>query len=155
MTKDTKSKGIHDPWRMGTPEWEPPPNKAPAGTKGSKLPFDWDLQPDKVYVLRHRGVSIKIIGADEPVGAAAVLINAFNQDQKVNQILAAAGFEYHDDGGGSGFTLKVREHTLACPAAVDARDGMNRLCQALRRAIRADHSMKERLRKLGVVPLIS
>ena len=151
---DTKSKGIHDPWRLGTPEWEPPPEDAPAGTKGSKLPFDWDLQPDQIYVLRHRGVSIKIVGSDNPTGAAAVIINAFLMDPEVNRVLTAAGFEYHDDGGGTGFTLKVKNHTLACPQAIDVRDGLDRLSQTLRRAVRADRSMKARLTKLGIIPLI-
>ena len=150
----TKSKGIHDPWRMGTPEWEPPAEDAPAGTKRSALAFDWDLQPEKTYVLRHSGSSIKFIGADEPVGAITLLIYAFLKEDSVRKALTDAGFEHREDGGGSGFTLRVKEHVLACPVAVDARDGMHRLCNALRQLIRTNRQMKARLTRLGIVPLV-
>lgn len=149
-----KSKGIHDPWRLGTDDWEPPKEEAPAGAKGSKLPFDWDLQPEKTYVLRHQGVALKIIGANEPTGAVAVLIRAFVTNEEVRRILTEAGFEYHDDGQGTGFALKIEDHVLCCPTARDTRDGLHRCCQALRQAIRADRTLKRRLQKLGIVPLI-
>jgi hypothetical protein len=150
----TKNKGIHDPWRMGTPDWEPPPEEKPAGAKGSKLPFDWDLQPEQTFVLRYQGVSLKVIGANTAEGAAAVILRAFLMDSEVRQILTDAGFEHHEDGGGSGFVLKVQGQTLACPSATDTRDGLFRLSTALRQAMRADRSMKGRLIKLGIVPLI-
>lgn len=150
----TKSRGIHDPWRLGTPEWEPPPEDKPAGTKGSSLPFDWDLQPEQTYVLRHQGISLRVIGANTAEGAAAVILRAFFLDEDVRRILTEAGFEHHEGDGGSGFVLRARGQTLACPDAFDTRDGLRRLTEALRRAIHADRSMKGRLHKLGLVPLV-
>jgi hypothetical protein len=150
----TKNPGLHDPWRMGTPEWEPPPDEKPAGAQGSQLPLDWDLQPELTFVLRYQGVSLKVIGADNAEGAAFIILRAFLIDDAIRRILTEAGFEHHEDEGGSGFVLKAQGHTLACPTARDTRDGLLRLSDALRRAIRADRTMKSRLTKLGIVPLV-
>jgi hypothetical protein len=149
------SRGVHDPWRLGTPEWEPPPDEKPAGTKGSQLPFDWDLQPERTFVLRYQGVSLRVIGADTAEGAAEVILRAFLIDPEVRRILEDAGFEHsEEDADGTGFVLRARGHVLFCADARDTRDGFARLSTTLRRAIRTDKMMKQRLTKLGLVPLV-
>jgi hypothetical protein len=155
MTQD-KHKGIHDPWRLGTKEWQPPAGEKPTGTPGSDDDFDWDLVPDKWYVFRLGGAALKVMGADEPVGAVLILVRAYKEDEKVREVLTRAGFTDQLTGDtASGFVFNAPNGVLCCPDAVNTEDGLQRLNRALRAAIRADRSMQERLTKLGIIPLVT
>jgi len=156
MSEETKHRGIHDPWRLGTKEWQPPANEKPTGTPGSSDDFDQDLIPDKWYVFRVGGAAIKVMGAYEPIGAVLLLLKAYKEDKKVQEVMSAAGFTDQLTGDvATGFVFNAPNGVLCCPDAVNTEDGLQRLNRALRAAIRADRSMKDRLNKLGIIPLVT
>lgn len=91
----TIPKGVHDPWRMGTPEWEPPPSaKKPVGARRSTHDMDWDLQPDKRCMLRLSGVSSALIvkGTDDPKKAAILVLTAVQKSPDLQLALEGEGF---------------------------------------------------------------
>lgn len=154
MTKEKpKYPGLHDPWRVGSPEWEPPKDDAPAGTKKSKLDFDWDLQPEKVFVLRQPGASIKVIGTDTAEGAVARLLQAYTEDMDICGALSEAGFKLGSEEAATGFTLHTGGHALYCAEAKSADEGLQRLCRALRRIVRTGRD-RNCLQRWGIVPLL-
>lgn len=138
--------GIHDPWRMHTPDWTPPAERdferdferdsgsaPPAGTQHSDLPFDWDLQPHKSFHLRIEGASVCVDGVDNAQDATARLLQLFDTDATFREALQSQGFERGATQDAHGFVLHVGDHALSCAKALSARDGMYRLCHALRR----------------------
>ena len=100
-------------------------------------------------------MSIKVIGASDAEGAAAVILRAFLLDTEVRRVLTEAGFEHHEDENtATGFVLRAQGQALSCPTATSTRDGLYQLSQALRYAIRADKRMKKRFASAGLVPLV-
>lgn len=148
------ARGIHDPFRLGSPEWEPPPDDAPAGTKKSQLPLDWDLQHMQMFTLRQPGVSLGVVGTDTAEGAAARIIQAFEEDHEVRDELRSAGFEHGATKDGTGFVLAADDQALFCPHATSTRDGLYRLCRALRRII-VTSRQRNSLQRWGLVPRLS
>jgi hypothetical protein len=156
MTKDDSvTKGIHDPWRLGTDAWRPPAGDAPAGAQGSAEEMDWDLTPRQWYVLRVGGTSIKVMGVDDPVKAVMRLLHCYKKDDKLREVFQSAGFtDQLTPEAATGFMFKVGEEALCCPDATSTEEGLRRLNKALRAAIRQDPTMKQRLDHLGIIPLV-
>lgn len=152
MTKATR--GVHDPWRMGTPEWEPPKEDKPAGTKYSSLPFDWDLKHSTHFVMRYAGKALKVINASTPLEAAYRIIAAYDADEILRRALDAAGFVRGRTEESEGFVLSFAEHALFAPAAKSAEEGFSLLHTTLRQLTRQP-GMKKHLDNLGLVPLIA
>lgn len=157
MTKEdeTKHKGIHDPWRLGTEAWRPPADEVPVGAQGSTDTLDGDLLPNQWYVFRVPGAALKIVGANEPVEAVRLLVKAYKEDKEIRSVLEAVGFtDRVTDATAIGFVFNAPNGVLCCPDAVDTTEGLQRLNKALRTAIRSNVSMKQRLNKWGIIPLV-
>jgi hypothetical protein len=152
MTEDTKHKGIHDPWRLGTDDWQPPHDERPVGAAGSNDEFDADLAPDTWYVFRVPGAGLKVMDVHNPTTAAWKLLKLFKEDKRFRQVLSDAGFV--DDGTAKGFVINGPQGTLCCPEATSTDNGLLRAVRALRASIRADRTLKQHFNKLGIIPLV-
>jgi hypothetical protein len=149
------SKGIHDPWRLGTDKWKPPEGDVPVGTPGSHDDFDWDLRPDSWYIFRVQGAALKVMNAKDPEEAALQILKAYREEPKFQQVVAEAGFvDLGKQDANMGFVFKTETGTLCCPDAESVDDGLQRLVKALRAAVRNDRSMKPCLARLGIIPLV-
>jgi hypothetical protein len=151
---DPERKGIHDPWRMGTPEWQPPADEALAGTKRSNEPQDTDLQPSTWYIFRTHGAALKIMQADNPADAAVRLLQAYTADADLRAVIQDAGFTVRPKDKAEGMTFYTPGGALCCPEAQSTDDGLQRLILALRKAVRQDRNLRTRLAKMGIIPIL-
>lgn len=148
------TKGIHDPWRMYSPDREKDPDDAaPVGTPGSTHPMDADLLPHKEYVFRHPRAAgdLMVYGADEPVGAAMMLMAVIDNMPEFRQLLEQAGFVWGREDAISvrGFVIKAEGFALCLPNARDTADGLSRLVTTIRRS-----DQRKQLETAGIIPLL-
>jgi hypothetical protein len=117
--------------------------------------MDWDLVPHKWYVFRVGGAALKVVGVDDPIKAVVHLMRVYKRDSKIRAIMQAAGFTAQVTGDtATGFVFKSEEGLLSCPDAISTEDGLRRLNNAFRAAVRKDPQMLAHLNRLGIVPLV-
>lgn len=147
-------RGIHDPWRLYSPDREQSPDETPTGTPGSTHPLDADLLPHKEYVFRHPQAcgDLLIYGADEAAGAALLLMAVIANVSEFQEMLEDAGFVWgpEKDVPASGFVLQTQHHRLSLPSARNTADGLGRLVMSIRRSPK---DVQKTLEKAGVIAL--
>jgi len=155
---DKIAKGIHDPWRIHSPDWKPPDDEAPVGAVGSKHPMDKDLVPHSEFMLRPKGTDSKLLvyGAQNAKEAVENILAAIRKDNQLRTTLIEAGFQFGAKGSVmlKGFHFVGETHVLAYPEADSTADGFHKFTAVLRRANRDLPGFQQRLTKLGLVPLL-
>lgn len=150
-------KGVHDPWRIGTPEWELPKQPATnqAGMRKSTHPFDWDLQPDKRCLLHLDGASGALIvsGTDDMAEAAEVVVQVIQEFPDLALELEKEGFTHGPitDIRVQNFFLKTKQYLVTHPIANNQT--FTRLIRAFLRVNRTKHG-NQHLKKRGIKPLL-
>lgn len=148
-------RGIHDPWRLYSPDREQSPDETPTGTPGSTHPLDADLLPHQEYVFRHPRASgdLLIYGADTAPGAALLLMAVIANLPAFLEVLKEEGFVWgrEKEVPAKGFVIQTEHHRLSLPDAKNTADGLGRLVVSIRRCPK---DLQKTLEKAGVIPLI-
>ena len=163
---------VRDPWRVGRADvakkkaekrkTEPATTLAEdednivIGTATSDHPLDADLKMDQLHLLRAPGQDFSLlINADDTPMAIHVLMRAC-QNTMFRCVLEDAGFTFskHEVAKPQGFVLTDGEYVLWHAQVADVASGFRALVQALLRGTREERGFAERLRQLGITPLL-
>lgn len=147
-----------DPWRTGKPDDAPGPNEKVIGTATSDHPLDWDLKPERKFVMRPSGqpYALRIRDAETPDEAAVVLLKAMKHPV-VRAALTEAGFRIGPRQGQAviGFVIATEDELLWNTTAATVAHGFYHLTRTLLGLSRSNPDVHQHLQQTGVVPLLS